>query len=88
MAFDAKFAVAKVAFHFIERRIVPSSKAQLSKIEEQSFSLGEKVARQRRMRAARPTISSVCVIVERAPLTRRYRATLSRWERGILQTHL
>jgi hypothetical protein len=66
-----------------------SFEAQLSKIEEQSFSLGEKVARQRRMRAARPTISSICIIVERAPLTRRYRATLSRWERGILQiTHL
>jgi len=34
------------------------------------------------MRAARPTISSIWNIVERAPLTRRYRATLSQWERA------
>jgi hypothetical protein len=26
-------------------------------------------------------MSSICRIVERVPLTRRYRATLSRWER-------
>jgi hypothetical protein len=36
---------------------------------------------QRRMRVARPTMSSMCRIVERAALTRRYRATLSQWER-------
>ena len=48
-------AVSKVAFYFLERRIVPSSKAQLSKFEKQSFSHWEKVALQRRMRAARPT---------------------------------
>ena len=34
------------------------------------------------MRAARPTISSICRIVERASLTRRWRATLSQWERA------
>jgi amidase len=38
-----------------------------------SFSRWEKVAQQRRMRAARPTISSICRIVERAPLARHAR---------------
>jgi hypothetical protein len=46
-----------------------------------SFSLWEKVARKRRMRADRPTISSFAKIVGRIPLTRRYRATLSQRER-------
>jgi len=46
------------------------------------------VARQRRMRGARPTISSIGKIVERASLTRRCRATLSQRERERLQiTH-
>jgi len=39
------------------------------------------VARQRRMREARPTIRAFCKTMGRAALTRRCRATLSRWER-------
>jgi hypothetical protein len=51
-------------------------------LNNESFSPREKVARRRRMRAARPTIHQSFQIVERAALTRRYRATLSRWERA------
>jgi hypothetical protein len=46
-----------------------------------SFSLWEKVAQQRRMRANSPYDFVDLRIVERAPLTRRYRATLSQRER-------
>ena len=59
----------------------PSPIALLSKWRENRMadpSPPEKVARQSRMREARTTISPICIIVERVPLTRRYRATLSR----------
>src|SRR5436190_12121644 len=51
---------------------LPRLNPQLSKMGEkivsESFSLWEKVARQRRMRAARPTIRRFCKIVGRAAL--------------------
>jgi hypothetical protein len=74
------------------KAFIRSFEAQLSKIGRPVLlPLGEggaakrepdraKHQERRRMRATRPTISSICRIVERAPLTRRCRATLSQRE--------
>jgi hypothetical protein len=73
----------KVATHLLDRRGVPSWKAQLSKIRNAILlPLGEGgAAAPDEGSPPHDHDSAIVKIVGRAALTRRYRATLSRWER-------